>query len=176
MAIFSSFFIGVYGAVVVYQERSFRRGVAYVIAMVAEFDEYTNDWLYLREGSVLPKPKYRKKKVSEQTKFSTMRRNRSIQGKLNAVFSEAPAMLVPSLTASRSIREAIQEVKMVQVFIHPPVVAFKIAYGLPTRATPFDSMSFAANFLKRMYVKRKPEMIKTLHVVSSAFKATLNCL
>ncbi|XP_031107902.1 uncharacterized membrane protein At3g27390-like [Ipomoea triloba] len=115
MAIFSSFFIGVYGAVVVYQERSFRRGVAYVIAMVAEFDEYTNDWLYLREGSVLPKPKYRKKKVSEQTEFS-VRRNRSIQGKLNAVFSEAPAMLVPSLTASRSVREAIQEVKMVQVW------------------------------------------------------------
>ncbi|XP_019185513.1 PREDICTED: uncharacterized membrane protein At3g27390-like [Ipomoea nil] len=116
MAIFSSFFIGVYGAVVVYQERSFRRGVAYVIAMVAEFDEYTNDWLYLREGSVLPKPKYRRKKVSEQTEFSTVRRNRSIQGKLNAVFSEAPAMLVPSLTASRSVREAIQEVKMVQVW------------------------------------------------------------
>lgn len=37
------------------QERSFRRGVAYVIAMVAEFDEYTNDWLYLREGTILPK-------------------------------------------------------------------------------------------------------------------------
>ncbi|KAK1314515.1 putative membrane protein [Acorus calamus] len=36
-------------------ERSFRRGVAYVIAMVSEFDEYTNDWLYLREGSVIPK-------------------------------------------------------------------------------------------------------------------------
>jgi hypothetical protein len=23
--------------------------------MVAEFDEYTNDWLYLREGTILPK-------------------------------------------------------------------------------------------------------------------------
>ena len=39
----------------VLQERSFRRGLAYVIAMVAEFDEYTNDWLYLREGSIIPK-------------------------------------------------------------------------------------------------------------------------
>ncbi|KAF9589700.1 hypothetical protein IFM89_027339 [Coptis chinensis] len=37
------------------RERSFRRGAAYVVAMVAEFDEYTNDWLYLREGSILPK-------------------------------------------------------------------------------------------------------------------------
>lgn len=37
------------------QENSFRRGVSYVVAMVAEFDEYTNDWLYLREGTILPK-------------------------------------------------------------------------------------------------------------------------
>lgn len=54
IAIFSSIFIGLYASVIVYQERSFRRGLAYVIAMVAEFDEYTNDWLYLREGTVLP--------------------------------------------------------------------------------------------------------------------------
>ncbi|KAF5463808.1 hypothetical protein F2P56_013940 [Juglans regia] len=54
LAVFSSFFIGLYASVIVYQERSFRRGVAYVIAMVAEFDEYTNDWLYLREGTILP--------------------------------------------------------------------------------------------------------------------------
>ena len=37
------------------QEKSFQRGVSYVVAMVAEFDEYTNDWLYLREGTILPK-------------------------------------------------------------------------------------------------------------------------
>ncbi|KAA3474215.1 putative membrane protein isoform X2 [Gossypium australe] len=55
MAIFSSIFIGLYGSVIVYQERSFKRGVAYVIAMIAEFDEYTNDWLYLREGTIFPK-------------------------------------------------------------------------------------------------------------------------
>jgi hypothetical protein len=42
-------------APVMSQERSFQRGVSYVVAMVAEFDEYTNDWLYLREGTVLPK-------------------------------------------------------------------------------------------------------------------------
>lgn len=40
------------------QEKSFRRGVSYVVAMVAEFDEYTNDWLYLREGTILPKYYY----------------------------------------------------------------------------------------------------------------------
>ncbi|XP_019178995.1 PREDICTED: acyl-coenzyme A oxidase 3, peroxisomal-like [Ipomoea nil] len=44
---------------------------------------------------------------------------------------------------------------------------------LPLLAKTY-AMSFAANFLKRMYVKKKPEMIKTLHVVSSAFKATLS--
>lgn len=34
-------------------------------------------------------------------------------------------------------------------------------------------MSFAANYLKTIYVKRTPELIKTIHIVSSAFKATL---
>ncbi|PIA35061.1 hypothetical protein AQUCO_03600013v1 [Aquilegia coerulea] len=32
-------------------------------------------------------------------------------------------------------------------------------------------MSFAANYLKRIYVKRTPEANKTIHVLSSAFKA-----
>lgn len=44
---------------------------------------------------------------------------------------------------------------------------------LPLLAKTY-AMSFAANSLKMMYVKRTPEMIKTLHVVSSAFKATLS--
>ncbi|KAL5730573.1 acyl-CoA oxidase [Ranunculus cassubicifolius] len=34
------------------------------------------------------------------------------------------------------------------------------------------AMSFAANYLKKIYVKRTPEASKTIHVVSSAFKAT----
>lgn len=55
LAILSSIFVGLYASIVVYQERSFRRGLAYIIAMVAEFDEYTNDWLYLREGTFFPK-------------------------------------------------------------------------------------------------------------------------
>ncbi|GMP28015.1 hypothetical protein CsSME_00003743 [Camellia sinensis var. sinensis] len=114
-AVFSSFFIGLYGSVIVYQERSFKRGVSYVIAMVAEFDEYTNDWLYLREGSILPKPQYRKKKLPHSSEFS-VGGSRSPEGKMASVLTEAPAMLVPSLTSSRSVREAIQEVKMVQVW------------------------------------------------------------
>ncbi|XP_019194231.1 PREDICTED: acyl-coenzyme A oxidase 3, peroxisomal-like [Ipomoea nil] len=43
---------------------------------------------------------------------------------------------------------------------------------LPLLAKTY-AMSFAANSLKMMYVKRTPEVNKTLHVVSSAFKATL---
>ncbi|KAH6784288.1 membrane protein [Perilla frutescens var. hirtella] len=115
LAIFTSFFIGLYGSVVVYQERSFRRGVAYVIAMVAEFDEYTNDWLYLREGSILPKPRYRKRKPSSSSEPS-VGRNPSLHERFGSIFPEAPRVLVPSLTASRSVREAIKEVKMVQIW------------------------------------------------------------
>ncbi|KAL2551994.1 hypothetical protein Fot_05613 [Forsythia ovata] len=114
VAIFASFFIGLYGSVIVYQERSFRRGVAYVIAMVAEFDEYTNDLLYLREGSIFPKPRYRKKSKSN-SEFS-VGQNHSLRGNFGSVFTEAPSMLVPNLTSSRSVREAIQEVKMMQVW------------------------------------------------------------
>ncbi|MQM04414.1 hypothetical protein Taro_037211 [Colocasia esculenta] len=36
VAFLSSIFIGLYGAVIVYQERSFRRGLAYVVAMIWE--------------------------------------------------------------------------------------------------------------------------------------------
>lgn len=116
LAIVSSIFVGLYGAVIVFQERSFQRGVSYVVAMVAEFDEYTNDWLYLREGTVLPKPSYRKRKPSNSTEFS-VRTNASGKGADHPPGpSEAPAMLVPNLAPARSVREAIQEVKMVQIW------------------------------------------------------------
>ncbi|GKU94728.1 hypothetical protein SLEP1_g8175 [Rubroshorea leprosula] len=116
-AIFSSFFIGLYGSFIVYQERSFMRGVAYVIAMVAEFDEYTNDWLYLREGTIFPKPHYRKNMVSESSEFS-VGQNHVAGSILNPASADAPAMLVPSLVPSRTVREAIQEVQMVQIWGH----------------------------------------------------------
>ncbi|KAM0970693.1 hypothetical protein ACFX15_018138 [Malus domestica] len=105
LAVFSSILIGLYASVVVYQERSFRKGVAYVVAMVAEFDEYTNDWLYLREGTIFPKPKYRKRAVAQSPEFS-------IRGNQLATLSpapmEAPAMLKPSIANSRSVRDVIQ--------------------------------------------------------------------
>lgn len=96
------------------KERSFRRAVAYVIAMVAEFDEYTNDWLYLREGTIFPKPRYRKKRVAHSSEFSV--KGNSVAGGMSVSTTDSPAMFMPSLTPSRSVRETIHEVKMVQIW------------------------------------------------------------
>lgn len=115
LSIFSSVFVGLYGAIVVYQERSFRRGLAYVIAMIAEFDEYTNDWLYLREGTILPKPRYRKKHLSHSSEL-TVGETRIHNNRFDSVPVESPGMLMPSMEPSRSVRRTIQEVKMVQVW------------------------------------------------------------
>ncbi|KAF9600542.1 hypothetical protein IFM89_010028 [Coptis chinensis] len=54
-----SFILGLYAGIVVQQETSVRMGLAYIVSAVSLFDEYTNDLLYLREGSCLPRPKYR---------------------------------------------------------------------------------------------------------------------
>ncbi|KAK8969014.1 hypothetical protein KSP40_PGU004790 [Platanthera guangdongensis] len=114
LAIISSIFVGLYGSVVVFQERSFKRGISYVVAIVAKFDEYTNDWLYLREGSFLPRPHYRKRKASHSSsELSVGTSNGKVKGGSGPL--EAPAMFMSSLAPSRSVREVIQEVKMVQV-------------------------------------------------------------
>ncbi|KAI4968312.1 hypothetical protein ZWY2020_057967 [Hordeum vulgare] len=97
-------------------EKSFRRGASYVVTMVAEFDEYTNDWLYLCEGTVLPKPSYRKRKSSDSAEFSVWPNVSVRGGEHPGSSSEAPAMLVPTLVPARSVWEAIQEVKMVQIW------------------------------------------------------------
>ncbi|OEL36933.1 putative membrane protein [Dichanthelium oligosanthes] len=65
MAKVISFLFGFHAGLIAYQddyvqEASFQMGLAYMISAVAIFDEYTNDLLYLREGSCLPRPKYRK--------------------------------------------------------------------------------------------------------------------
>ncbi|PKA56107.1 putative membrane protein [Apostasia shenzhenica] len=115
LAIVSSIFVGLYASVVVYQERSFKRGVAYVVAIVAEFDEYTNDLLYLRDGSFVPKPQYRKKKSSHSSELSVgSNADKGVKGGAGPL--DAPAMFVPRLVPARSVREAIQEVKMVQIW------------------------------------------------------------
>ncbi|XVF31947.1 hypothetical protein REPUB_Repub17cG0039000 [Reevesia pubescens] len=57
-AIIVSFFLGLYGGVIVHQEDSLHMGLSYIISVVSLFDEYVNDLLYLREGSCLPRPRY----------------------------------------------------------------------------------------------------------------------
>lgn len=37
------------------QEMSYKCGLKYIIAIVAEFDEYSNDVLHAQEGSCLPR-------------------------------------------------------------------------------------------------------------------------
>lgn len=63
----SSVLLGGYAAVIAYQESSLWMGLRYIIASVSIYDEYTNDVLDLPEGSCIPRPLYRKKKVSSET-------------------------------------------------------------------------------------------------------------
>ena len=65
------------------------------------------------------RPSYRKKSGSEP-EYSVGR----LGGRLSSTSGEAPAMLMPSLIHSVSVREAINEVKMVQVgFDYATVIA-----------------------------------------------------
>ncbi|MBA0579421.1 uncharacterized membrane protein At3g27390 isoform X1 [Gossypium raimondii] len=59
-AIIASFFLGLYGGVIVHQEDSLHMGFSYIISVVSLFDEYVNDLLYVREGSCLPRLRYRR--------------------------------------------------------------------------------------------------------------------
>uniref|UniRef100_A0A7N0T374 Transmembrane protein n=1 Tax=Kalanchoe fedtschenkoi TaxID=63787 RepID=A0A7N0T374_KALFE len=57
--VLSSFLIGFHAGVVAYQESSTKKGLLFIVASLSLFDEYTNDYLYLREGSCFPRPRYR---------------------------------------------------------------------------------------------------------------------
>lgn len=69
------------------------------------------------ESLLAARPQYRKKRVSSSASEFSTRGNHVAVDRLNSAPVEAPALLVPSLAHSRSVREAIQEVKMVQVYI-----------------------------------------------------------
>lgn len=67
----SGIFLGLYAAVIVYQESSFYLGLCYIISALSIFDEYTNDVLDLPEGSCFPKPRYRRNPgLSTSSSFS----------------------------------------------------------------------------------------------------------
>ncbi|PSS30780.1 hypothetical protein CEY00_Acc06065 [Actinidia chinensis var. chinensis] len=93
VGIISSFGYGCYAAVVAYQESSTCRGLLYVVASAALFDEYTNDLLYLREGSCFPRPRYREHVGSS---FSLPRVN-SLHEQHEVPHGEEPLMGPPSV-------------------------------------------------------------------------------
>ncbi|KAK6918706.1 hypothetical protein RJ641_017128 [Dillenia turbinata] len=118
-ALISSIFLGLYGGVIVhqipaFQEDSLWMGLVYIISIVSHFDEYINDLLYLREGSCLPRPKYRKCMRNhsvelERTKPKEIDRrdqkNRKGSNNTNLISER-----------SRTLKGTIQQFKSVQVW------------------------------------------------------------
>ncbi|WCJ37343.1 hypothetical protein M5689_018490 [Euphorbia peplus] len=105
-AIVSSFFLGLFSAVIVHQEDSLVMGLAYSVAVVSQFDEYVNDLLYLSEGSNLPRPRYRRNvdlKTDESNNGSKTRRENSLEAKLSS-------------ERSRTLKWAVQQYKPVHVW------------------------------------------------------------
>ncbi|XP_012079556.1 uncharacterized membrane protein At3g27390 [Jatropha curcas] len=98
--ILSSFGFGCYAAIIAYQETSTKRGLLYVIASVSVFDEYTNDLLYLKEGSCFPRPKYRERvtSISSLLPLPVTRLQEQLDGaRVGEPFIRAPADRVNTL-------------------------------------------------------------------------------
>ncbi|KAG2714717.1 hypothetical protein I3843_03G044700 [Carya illinoinensis] len=64
----ASIFLGSYAGVVVYQESSIWFGLCYIVASLSIYDEYSNDVLGMPEGSIMPRPHFRKKDVLSGTR------------------------------------------------------------------------------------------------------------
>ncbi|KAL1824353.1 hypothetical protein ACET3Z_011131 [Daucus carota] len=84
--ILSSVLIGSYSAVVAYQENSTLRGLKFVVAAASVYDEYTNDLLYLREGSCFPRPQYRERVDSATSVLPGLRLRQQIE----SVYADEP--------------------------------------------------------------------------------------
>ncbi|KAF8409789.1 hypothetical protein HHK36_005868 [Tetracentron sinense] len=126
-AFICSFFLGFYAGVVVHQEDSLRMGLAYIVSVVSLFDEYTNDLLYLSEGSCLPsnfdsvkifttaRPKYHRNMSppSEQ-----LERRKSIENSTNHQKNGSEGPYGPKLVSerSRTLKWTIQQLKPMQVW------------------------------------------------------------
>ncbi|XP_074326089.1 putative membrane protein At3g27390 isoform X1 [Apium graveolens] len=117
-AFFSSFFLGLYSGVIVQQEDSFQMGLAFLIAVISLFDEYTNDMLYLREGSCFPslmaaRPKYRR----NMDPPNSIERMKSIENE-SVKTKERECLQGTKLASQRSktLKWAIQQYTVVQVW------------------------------------------------------------
>lgn len=102
---FSSFFFGFRAGLVAYQEASFQMGLAYMISAVAIFDEYTNDLLYLREGSCLPRPKYRRADIMRECETEPAERQQTGHHKHRR-----------TLPRSKTFMQTVQRLRPIQIW------------------------------------------------------------
>ncbi|XP_068666469.1 uncharacterized membrane protein At3g27390-like [Aristolochia californica] len=110
-----SIFLGLYGGGVVHQESSIKMGLAYMISIVSMFDEYTNDILYMREGSYLPRPVYRKKVNTSDS----LERKFSIENGISEHKNDKSGNQYDTKLASqrsRNLKGAFQQFKPMQVW------------------------------------------------------------
>ncbi|XP_076946402.1 putative membrane protein At3g27390 [Bidens hawaiensis] len=112
-SLISSFGLAAYSAIIVHQENSVKFGLAYVVAVVSLFDEYTNDLLYLREGSCFPRPRYREN-MNMHTSDGLERRNSNGNDLRNEKESTRGSRLVSQ--RSRTLKHALQQYTPVQVW------------------------------------------------------------
>lgn len=90
--VLSSIGFGCYAAVIAYKEESTKKGLLYIIASISIFDEYTNDLLYLREGSCFPRPKYKEGVTSSSSLLPV----KGLHERLDGVYSKEPLLRTPS--------------------------------------------------------------------------------
>uniref|UniRef100_A0A0E0PWQ5 Steroid nuclear receptor ligand-binding n=2 Tax=Oryza TaxID=4527 RepID=A0A0E0PWQ5_ORYRU len=109
----SSFFFGMRAGLIAYQEASLQMGLAYMVSAVALFDEYTNDMLYLREGSCFPRPKYRKtdRMNNETGQNNEVRNATSPLGE-----KKHHHKTMKALQRSKTFMEAIQRLRPIQIW------------------------------------------------------------
>ncbi|EOX93587.1 Uncharacterized protein TCM_002466 isoform 1 [Theobroma cacao] len=111
-AIIASFFLGLYGGVVVHQEDSLCMGFSYIISVVSLFDEYVNDLLYLREGSCMPRPRYRRN-MSNSPDMEKLENNHYNELKNRGEGSSSKKLISEN---SRTLKWAIQQYRPMQVW------------------------------------------------------------
>ncbi|KAK8467670.1 hypothetical protein PHAVU_007G123002 [Phaseolus vulgaris] len=109
-AILCSPFLALYSGVVVHQEDSVKMGFAYLVSVVSLFDEYVNDLLYLREGSCLPRPIYRRNK-----RHAVERKNPG-RGHVDLKHMDGSQNSKQTLQQSRSLKWRIQQYRPMQVW------------------------------------------------------------
>ncbi|KAL8239324.1 hypothetical protein R6Q59_015891 [Mikania micrantha] len=110
-SLISSFGLALYSAIIVHQEDSVKFGLAYIVAVVSLFDEYTNDLLYLREGSCFPRPRYRENmKTSDGLEW----RSSNVNDLRNEKESVRGSRLVSQ--RSKTLKQALQQYTPVQVW------------------------------------------------------------